>query len=46
MDENMTTTNPAEEETHRNLIEVIIDFWIEGFNFLKFLFYDLFIGNY
>jgi len=37
-------TDPA-EETHRNLFEVLIDFWIEGFNFLKYIFYDLLLGK-
>ena len=45
MDENMTTTAPVENE-HRNLTEVMFDFWTEIFNFFKFIFYDLFIGNY
>ena len=42
---NTTTETPEVEETHRNLIDVIIDFWIEGFNFLKYIFYDVFLGR-
>lgn len=39
------TTETPEEENHRNFFEVIIDFWIEGFNLLKYLFYDLLLGK-
>ncbi len=45
MNNEITTTAPAEEETHRNLYEVIFDFWGEFFGFLKYIFYDLWIGN-
>ena len=45
MDENMTTTTPAEEETHRNLYEVMFDFWVEIFDFFKYIFYDVFLGK-
>lgn len=45
MDENMTTTNPAEEEGHRNLYEVFFDFWMEIFNFFKYIFYDIYLGK-
>lgn len=44
MDENKATATP-EEETHRNFIEVMIDFWLEGFYFLKYIFYDLLLGR-
>ena len=45
MDVYTTTETPEVEEKHRNLIDVIIDFWIEGFNFLKYIFYDVFLGR-
>ena len=44
MDENMTTTTPEVEE-HRNLYEVFIDFWVEIFNFFKYIFYDIYLGE-
>lgn len=46
MDENMTTTAPAETEEHGTIFEVMIGFWKEFFSFIKFMFYDLFIGDY
>ena len=45
MSEENKTNAPAEEEVHRNLIDVIIDFWVEGFNFFKYIFYDLLLGK-
>lgn len=45
MDENMTTTAPAETEEHRNLYEVFIDFWVEIYNFFKYIFYDIYLGK-
>ncbi len=45
MDENMTTTVPAEEKEHRNLYEVFADFWMEIFSFFKYIFYDIYLGK-
>lgn len=45
MDENMTTTNPAEVEEHRNLYEVFIEFWKTIFDFFKYIFYDIYLGK-
>lgn len=43
--ENITTTAPVEEETHRNLYEVMFDFWKEFFDFIRFIFYGIWIGE-
>ncbi len=41
-----TTTMAADTVTeHRNLYEVIIDFWVETFKFFKYIFYDIFLGK-
>lgn len=37
-------TDPA-EETHRNLYEVMFDFWKEFFDFIRFIFYGIWIGE-
>ena len=38
------TTTP-EEEGHRGFFEVMLDFWFEGFKFLKYIFYDMLLGE-
>ncbi len=45
MDENMSTTGAVENEQHRTLFEIIVEFWMEGFNFIKYIFYDLLLGK-
>ena len=44
MDENMTTTAPVEEE-HGTITEVFIQFWVEIYNFFKYIFYDVYLGR-
>jgi len=44
MEEN-TTTEVVEEETHRNLYEVMFDFFMEFINIFKYLFYDIWLGK-
>lgn len=38
-------TAVPEEETHRNFYEIIFDFWAEFFDFLRYIFYGIFIGE-
>lgn len=33
------------EDDHRYLFEVFIDFWVEIFEFFKYIFYDVFRGD-
>ena len=40
----LNTTEPVEEE-HGSLFCLFIDFWTEVFNFFKFIFYDLLLGE-
>lgn len=43
-----TTQAPVAEESeedHRYLFEVFIDFWVEVFEFFKYIFYDVFRGD-
>lgn len=45
--EEVETTAPAEEEAeegHRMMYQIFIDFWVEVFNFFKYIFYDVFRG--
>ncbi|GEM_PF-2425244 len=44
MNENIADTN-VETEEHRNLYEVFFDFWVEIFNFFKYIFYDIYLGE-
>lgn len=38
---------PAEaEEEHRTITEIIIEIWMEIFGFFKYIFYDVFRGEY
>lgn len=36
---------PEAEEGHPYLFEIFIDFWIEVFEFFKYIFYDVFRGD-
>lgn len=36
---------PEAEENHPYLFEVFIDFWIEVYEFFKYIFYDVFRGD-
>lgn len=46
MDENMTTTNaPEEVEDHGTIAGVFVEFWIKLFEFLKYIFYDIYFGK-
>ena len=40
-----TSTEVVEEETHRNLYEVMFDFFMEFINIFKYLFYDIWLGK-
>jgi len=43
--EDVTEAPEAEgEHTHRNFYEVIIDFFVEFYGLLKYIFYDVFRG--
>lgn len=43
---NEITTNATEEaDDHPYLFEVLFQFWVEIFNFFKFIFYDIYIGG-
>ncbi len=35
----------AEVEEHRNLYEVMFDFFMEFVNFFKYMFYDIWLGK-
>ena len=41
----LNTTEVVEEETHRNLTDVMIDFFMEFVNFFKYIFYDMWLGR-
>ena len=45
--EDATATEPAPEENeqHRNMYQVIADFFLEIFSFFKYIFYDVFRGE-
>lgn len=46
MNDNMTTTNaPEENGEHRNMFDIVIEFWQTVFDFFKYIFYDVFLGN-
>ena len=44
--ENLTTTAPAEVEDHGTITEVLFGFWETFIDFIKFMFYGIFIGDY
>ena len=39
----LATATP-ETDTHRTLFEIIVEFFTTGFDFLKYIFYDVFLG--
>lgn len=41
----INTTEVVEEETHRNLYEIMFDFFMEFVNFFKYIFYDIWLGK-
>ncbi|MEE1321013.1 MAG: hypothetical protein UHM85_05705 [Acutalibacteraceae bacterium] len=51
--EDVETTAPEAEEDNSvhhggeydNLFEIIAQFWVEVFNFFKYIFYDVFLGK-
>ncbi|MBQ8504258.1 MAG: hypothetical protein IJ491_08275 [Clostridia bacterium] len=44
-----TTEAPADDssevEAHRSMIDIFIDYVMEVFNFFKYIFYDVFLGE-
>lgn len=45
MNENNIANVNEEEVEHRNLYEIMYQFWVEIYNFFKYIFYDLPLGN-
>lgn len=44
-DTTQATAPEAGEEEHRYFFEIFIDFWVEIFEFFKYIFYDVFRGD-
>lgn len=42
---NEPNTNVPVEEDHPYLFEILIQFWVEAFKFLKYIFYDIYLGE-
>ena len=41
----VTPNEPTTDGEHRNFYQVMLDFWIEIFDFFKYIFYDLLLGK-
>lgn len=44
MDMETTTAVAEAEHQHRYLYEIFIDFWVELYEFFKYIFYDVYRG--